>query len=89
MNGLVGKIEEEMIRVLDNFRDQSVYWAQRDDADMVNMIEDDINYNQSLMNEFLNDHDFDKLRKGIYHQDTAPREEFFRVLDWIDDHLGY
>lgn len=85
MNDLVEKIQIEMIRVLDGFRDQSVYWAQRDDADMVSMIEDDINYNQNLLDQFLEDRDFKKLFHGIYHQDTAPREDFYRVLNWIED----
>lgn len=87
MTELTEKIRAEMIRVLDGFRDQSVYWAQRDDAGMVDMIESDINYNQSLLNAFLENGDLKALYKDIYHQDTAPREEFFRVLDWIDDHL--
>lgn len=86
MTELTEKIRAEMIRVLDGFRDQSVYWAQRDDAGMVDMIESDINYNQSLLNAFLENGDLKALYKGIYKQDTAPREDFFRVLNWIEDH---
>lgn len=79
------RIRNEMIRVMDNFRDQSVYWAQRDDLDMVNMIEADIAYNQSVLDQFLADDDLDALLKGIYRQDTLPREEFWRVFDWVDE----
>lgn len=89
MTGLIEKIQTEMIRVLDNFRDQSVYWAQRDDAGMVNMIEGDINYNQSLLDDFLAYQDLANLRAGLYRQDTAPREDFNQVLDWIDAIIGY
>ena len=85
MTALATKIEQEMIRVLDNFRDQSVYWAQRDDTDMVDMIEADIAYNQGLLNQYLKDGDTTALSKGIYYQDTAPREEFYQVLNWIED----
>jgi hypothetical protein len=86
MTELAEKIREEMVRVLDEFRTQSVYWAQRDDAGMVEMIEDDINYNQGLLDQFMSDQNYPKLYQGIYHQDTAPREDFYRVLNWIEDH---
>ena len=79
------RIREEMITVLDNFRDQSVYWAQRDDVDMVNMIEDDIAYNQSLLDRYLESEDSEALLKGIYNQDTAPREHFYRVFNMVED----
>lgn len=85
MTELVEKIRDEMIRVLDTFRDQSVYWALRDDAEMVTMIEDDVNYNQALLEAFLENGDFKLLYHSIYNQDTAPREEFHRVLTWIED----
>ena len=85
MTDLAKKIEAEMISVLDGFRTQSVYWAQRDDADMVDMIEADIAYNQALLNQFLVDGDAEVLYHGIYQQDTAPREEFYQVLNWIED----
>lgn len=84
MDELATKIQQEMIRVLDEFRTQSVYWAQQDDDGMVEMIEDDIRYNQNLLDEFLKDGDLQKLSQGIYHQDTAPREDFYRVLNWIE-----
>lgn len=85
MDKLTENIHTEMVRVLDSFRTQSVYWAQRDDADMVDMIEDDIAYNQALLDQFLVDGDTEVLYQGIYQQDTAPREEFYQVLNWIED----
>jgi len=82
---LVEQIKNEMLRVLEDFRLQTEYWAKKGDTEMVAMLDDDIAYNAGNLADFLDDRDVDILSDRIYRQDTAPREEFYKVLNWIEE----
>ena len=73
-----------MNRVLGHFHADMSYWEGKKDTSMVDMITSDFEYNATSLGRFLEDRDIKALRDRIYDQDTAPREEFWRVLDLIE-----
>ena len=80
-------IIEEMTRVINGFREDLIDWNLRNDQGVVDMIQSDIDYNQQTLDEFVVDGDLEKLVDRIYDQDTAPREDFYRVFNMIQDEV--
>lgn len=78
-------VKKEMEMVFARWERDIAMWAERDDQDMVDMIKDDIAYNESVLEQFIDDDDIDGLLNRLYSQDTAPREEFYKVFDMLDD----
>ena len=85
MTTLKQRIQDEMLRVLDAYETDLVYWIEQTDQDVADMIIDDINYNRLTLDQFLSDDNIDNLLDRIYDQDTAPREDFFRVIEMIQN----
>jgi len=87
MMTLKQRIQDEMLRVLDAYETDLVYWIDQPDQDVADMIIDDINYNRLTLDQFLSDDNIDNLLGRIYDQDTAPREDFFRVIEMIQNEM--
>jgi hypothetical protein len=81
----IDKIRVMILTVIADFYNTMNRAIKSNEFSMVAMYATDAAYNLRVLSTFLDNHDLAALRNGLYHQDTAPRECFGEVFDFIDE----
>jgi len=77
-------IMAEMNTAMNEIKGNIETWTDCEDEDMVKMFRSDYDYAEYCLNEFKSSNDMKMLRRNLYNQDTAARENFCVVFDLID-----